>query len=252
MAVKQSETLLSKFVVNNFQRFGFWPKPLSSSSRYWLYSYIFNTILSTLLACLIINLILLDDINHITDSLVSTLTVAAYFLKALNFYYHRDGMKKCLNNLALFEHKTSEEIALTLSKQKLLNIFGFGYFIGGYLTIFALCFIPLSESERVNPLPVWYPFEWKLNIVIYGIGYAHQIILITLILTINVSFDCYSFFVMGMVAVQFRIIGIRLQNLGSKTSLNSDLGPTHNYSKLLKQSVQDLRHCISVYQDILR
>lgn len=238
MAITQSQSLISTVIVKVFQTFGLWPKP-SSTPRYWLYSYFFNIFLSTLLASATIHFVLLGDISKASESLVVVPTVTAYFVKLLNFYYYRHSMKKCLQDLALFQHNSPEEIAFTTAKHKLLNFCGFMYYTCGYVTLLALSFTPFNNENLKLPMPTWYPFDWKTNRIFYGIAYVHQMIIINLILTVNVGLDLYSYYLMGMVAVQFQIIGERLRKVG-------------NEKRLVSQSLQDLRECIIVHRETLR
>lgn len=252
----QSESAILKFIFKIFYIFGFWPDA-SSTPKYWILSFFFNNCLSTLLiASMTINLILSDDINEMTNSLVTTLTGIAYFVKAVNFYYYYDSIKACITELALFEHDTFEEVSLTVSRKKLLNTFGFVYYVGGYITIMAMVSIPFFVAEPLYPVAdVWYPFEWKTNRINFIIAYIHQVLSIMLILSLNIGFDLYSYYLMGMISVQFQILGMRLRNLGGEisTTVNS-IGNT-KLDKIIESKANDteeLRNCVRIHQDILR
>lgn len=129
--IQQSESAILKFSIQIFYVFGFWPKA-ASTPRYLLFSFLFNSS-GLLIASMTINLILLDNISDITNSLVTTLTGIAYLVKTLNFYFHRDSIKDCITELSSFEHGTIEEASLTSSRKKLLNYVGFAYYINLWL-----------------------------------------------------------------------------------------------------------------------
>lgn len=252
---KQSESRISKLLIFLFYIFGFWPKS-TSTSYYWIFSYIFNISFAILhLFSTSIHILLLDDVGKITDSLTTTFTMIAYVAKILNFYYHRDNMKRCLGDLETFPHYDSEEAEITTSKQKFLNILGFGYLIGGNITIYLMFLKPIFDNERGYPMPCWYPFEWKENNVHYGFAYLHHCIAVLVGLWLNVAFDFYPCYLLGMTAAQFRIVGVRLRNLGHDAFIGGKQGPskvsTLNNSTVNK-NVTDLRHCISTHQGILR
>lgn len=252
--IKQSESHISKLLVFLFYIFGFWPKS-TSSSYYWIFSYIFNisfAILHLFSTC--IHILLLDDVKKITDSFTTTFTMIAYVAKILNFYYYRDNMKRCLKDLETFPHYNSEEAGITVSKHKFLNFLGFSYLIGGNLTIYLMFLKPIFDDDRGFPMPCWYPFEWRTNNIIYGLAYLHHCIAVLVGLWLNVAFDFYPCYLMGMTASQFRIVGIRLRNLGYGVSIDSKPGSSKISTidnSSFNETVMDLRQCIRTHQEIL-
>lgn len=93
-------------------------------------------------------------------------------------------------------------------------------------------------------ISVWYPFEWKSNRIIFVFTYLHQVLSSILTLSLNIGFDFSAYYLMGMISVQFQIVGMRLRSLGREVSMevNGNIVP----------KIEQLLNCIRTHQNILR
>lgn len=190
---KANEPKLSPLLLQNLNLFGLWPK--TSSTLYWIYSYCLHFVVSLTYATLTsINVIFLDDLNEITDALYPTLTIVAYFVKLVNYYYYKDGFIQCLALLYDIQKNNSiDENRFAKKKLRYLTLLTTFFFVIGQITILAAAIRPLLLDTPALPLPSWYPIDWKNSIRNFWIVYIHEVIGAIIMVNVSVGIDGYVY-----------------------------------------------------------
>lgn len=115
------------------------------------------------------------------------------------------------------------------------------------MTMFSITFF---VTEPMFPVPAWYPFEWKSNRISFVFGCLHQVLSIIPILSLNIGFDFYSYYLMGMISVQFKTVGMRLRSLGREILMECENMETWNAN--IAPDIEQLLNCIRTHHNILR
>lgn len=235
--------------------FGLWHNAKSSTSLklYKFYSYAIHFIFSLMyLICMIINFVSIKSINNATDALFPTLTVVAYCLKLVNFYFNADGMQKIFEDTMKFQFKNDNEIRLTNEKLRSLYKLSVCFMTTAHVTII-LAFIRVLfiNNPPELPLPCWYPIDWKNNSFYYWIAYTYQMIGAFLILNVNATLDLYSILLMAIISKHMEILGDRLANITlqyDKRTYKSTDPHTAEQARINEELID----CIEVHQNLQR
>ncbi|KAJ6646565.1 Odorant receptor 59a, partial [Pseudolycoriella hygida] len=107
---------------------------------------------------------------------------------------------------------------------------------------------PLLSERPELPLPSWYPVDWKHIRRNFWIVYAHEVIGAIIMTSVSVGIDGYVYYLMGMVSSQLKILGNRLEKLGSEEVLGGNLVEKTETNHLNRNK---LKLCIKEHQDIL-
>ncbi len=251
MELDKKLTKLIFFILN---KFGLWQNSKSTASfmLYNLYSYAIHLIFSlTYLIFMVLNFITIDSISNATNALFPTLTVVAYCLKVVNFYFNANGMQKIYDDTMKFQFINDNEIHLTNEKLRFLYKVSVCFMATAHLTII-LAFIRVLfiNDPPELPLPCWYPIDWQHVRCYYWIAYAYQMIGAFLILNVNATLDLYSIYVMVIVCKQMEILGNRLANISlcydtRRKLINADASEHERIDG-------ELVGCIKVHQNLIR
>lgn len=241
---QKGATTFSRFLIFILNVYGLFPKTHRSTMYYWIYwicSYIFHFFISFafVIFALIYVIINITDIQKSTDSLCTTLTTLAYLFKIFNYYYYKEQIVNFVPKLyELQEENSPDETYLSNKKQQYVSRLSYSFLFTGHVAIGISCFKPFNEENPEMPLVCWYPLDWQNDSTSFWIVYPYSVICATVIMQVNITLDCFSYFLMDSIATQLDVTGKRLEQLGKNVESN-------------EMEQQKLISCIKHHQHLL-
>ncbi len=109
---------------------------------------------------------------------------------------------------------------------------------------------PIFEKERVLPVPIWFPLDWKNNLLYYWFAYIFSTLGQLSLVVLNSFIPIFIWFLMYGNALKLKLLGDRISKLGyqsfdEKRTIgqgteyhNAVIQSLHNYIKLHKEISQ--------------
>lgn len=218
---QKGETTFSRFLVFILHFYGLFPKSHKSAKFYWLYSYILHFIVSFgfVIFALIYVVINITNIEKTTDSLYTTLTILAYLFKIFNYYYYKDQIINFVPKLyKLQDINSPEENAFSIQKQRDVSLLSYLFLFAGHLAIGTSCLKAFRKDSPEMPLVCWLPLDWENNTTSFWIAYPYSVMCAFIIMHVNITLDCFSYFLMDTVATQLDLIAKRISQIGQRNA----------------------------------
>lgn len=239
---EKGSTTLSRFLIFILHVYGLFPnKSQKSTNYYWIYSYVFHFFISLVFVFFALTYVVINitDIEKTTDALYTTLTILAYLFKMFNYYYYKEQIVNFIPKLyKLQEVNSPEEMELSNEKQRDVSRLSYSFLFAGHLAIGTSCFKAFSKENPEMPLVCWYPVDWQNDLTSFWIVYPYSVICAFVIMHVNITLDCFSYYLMDTIATQLDVTGKRLEQLGNNVKNN-------------EQEQQKLVNCIKHHQHVL-
>lgn len=246
-----SENRLSQILRLILYIFGLWPEP-KTHPLYKLYSTVLHIVVPLVYSiCMSVNILKsINDVDHFTETLTSSLAVLSNFFKLVNYIYYKSNIIQCYTKLSEIQRNSRSNEKIFNSKLKNLNILTLMFYCGANCSVFAAIFKTLISTEFELPIPSWYPLDWKHNRRDYWIAYTYNTIGAFIVGNLNVTMDCYAYYLLAMVTAQFEMLFERIEELGKKNHDNVGVDtPSHKVA--LPDSVMSIKLCLKEHQNIL-
>lgn len=238
---QKGATTLSRFLIFILNAYGLFPKSQKLIKLYWIYSYILHFIISFafVIFALIYVVINITDIEKTSDALPTTLTIVAYLFKIFNYYHYKEQIVAFVPKLyALQDGNSAEEIQFTKDQQRYISILTYTFLSTGHVAIGTSSFKAFNKVNPEMPLVCWYPVDWEHDATSFWIVFPYSLWCAAAIMQVNITLDCFSYFLMDTIATQLLVVGRRLERLGKNVG-NDD------------EEQQKLIHCIKHHQYLL-
>lgn len=224
---------------------GQWPLDISSKFLAMLYNCYGLTVVITCLfiynLTICIYIFFTEDMLEATDNLCIGLTLIAEFGKLLNFRFFLQRIQTLLRMNEEFQLENDRESEFVDGQMVGFNkLVTFYYCLANVAVSFNSIGVLMTEEVRLLYL-AWFPFDWKSNSTAYAWVYTYQVVGVIFIANLGLSLDLFAAYLMHAASIQFDILGIRLQELGT---MNEEDG------RPKKRMDRDLIRCISIYQRI--
>ncbi len=158
----------------------------------------------------------ISDIEKTTDAMYTTLTIVAYLFKIFNYYYYKEQIVNFVPKLyALQELNSDEEIVLSNKMEQDVSRLTYSFLFAGHLAIGTSCFKAFSKENPEMPLVCWYPLNWQNDATSFWIVYPYSVVCAFVMMHVNITLDCFSYYLMDTIATQVVIIGRRLERLSN-------------------------------------
>lgn len=235
-----------QFLISVFRVAGIWNDHIS-----WSFFQLFYLVVVQLaffvsfFLSMCINLAFIESIESITESLYMTLTTVSLMVKIVNIVMKH---KKLLNfvkgiNASLIQPHNEEEIQLFRRAYKNFNWQRNTFFGSAYFCLIAALYSSAIGRDRL-PFPGWYPLDWKNNEKYFWIIYGYQILAMGLSCTTNAAADLMNGYMFFQIAIFFRMISKRIENIGHSGYNGKELPNGEACRKLLE--------CIRIHQFVTR
>lgn len=215
--VEKGSTTLSRFLIFILNAYGLFPRSHIYEKYYWIYSYIFHFLISCAFVffALMYIAVNISDINKISDALYTTLTILAYLFKIFNYYHYKEQIVKFVPKLyALRNSNTDDELKSANEMEQDVAKLSYYFLFAGHLAIGTSCFKAFSKTNPEMPLVCWYPLDWQNDPTSFWILYPYSVFCAFAIMHINITLDCFSYYLMDTVATQVTLVGKRLEEFG--------------------------------------
>lgn len=249
--VDYSENDLSKNLRHMLYVFGLWPES-TTHPLYKVYSLVLHISIPIVYSvCTFVNILKnINDMDHFTETLCSTLAVLSTFFKLLNYIYYKSNIIECYAKLSAIQQKSKPNDTIFYAKLHNLKRLSLMFYCGANSSIIAAIFKTLLATDYQLPIPSWYPLDWKHSRRDYWIVYAHNTIGAFIVGNLNVTMDCYAYYLMGMVTAQFEMLHQRIEELG--TNLGEVDNPKLSRKGAMVENVLSARLCFVEHQSILK
>ncbi|XP_037044538.1 odorant receptor 33a-like [Bradysia coprophila] len=223
---QKGSTTLSRFLIFILNVYGLFPKSNGPAKLYWIYSYVFHFFISLVfvgfaLAYIAINI---SDIEKTTDALYTTLTILAYLFKIFNYYYYKEQIVNFVPKLYKLQDENSpEEVELSNVLERDVSRLSYSFLFAGHLAIGTSCFKAFSKTNPEMPLVCWYPVDWQNDRTSFWIVYPYSVFCAFAIMHINITLDCFSYYLMDTIATHLVIIGRRVEQLGQNVKHDDEI-----------------------------
>lgn len=230
--------------------FGLWPEE-STHPLYHVYSALLHIIIPLAYTiCISINILKnINDVDRFTETFCVALAVLSTFFKLINYIYYKRNIIKCYAKLSEIQQNSRSIDKIFTVKLETLTMLTFMFYVGAFCTVIAAIFKTIIATEFELPIPSWYPLDWKNNRRDYWIVYSHNAIGAFIVGSLNVTMDCYAYYLMGMVAAQFEMLYARIEELG--TNFNGIDQKKLSYEMARKENIFLLKLCLKEHQNIL-
>lgn len=249
--VNFSDNRLSRSLRGILYIFGLWPESSTTNPLYDIYSFLLHIIISLAYSiCMFVNILKnINDVDHFTETVCSTLAVLSTFFKLLNYIYYKRNIIQCYENLSAIQQTNRPNDKSFHAKLANLNRLSLIFYCGANCSVFAAIFKTLLATDLELPIPSWYPLDWKQNRRDYWIVYGHNTIGAFIVGNLNVTMDCYDYYLMGMVTAQFEMLHQQIEELG--TNFKKVDETTLTYDMALRDNVLSAKLCLMEHQSIL-
>lgn len=159
-----------------------------------------------------------SDLNQATDVLYIALTETALVIKILSVWYHDALIKSMYNEWQqneMFELKTMQEYVMWQRPVKIFSLVAFLYITCSLSVVFCAFAAVLFLNKYQLPFPYWTPFNWK-HPSNYWYAYLYELFAMPLTCISNGTLDMLLCYMMQHLALLFKLIAMRLENLGTK------------------------------------
>ncbi|KAJ6644401.1 putative odorant receptor 71a, partial [Pseudolycoriella hygida] len=159
--------------------------------------------------------------------------------KIFNYYYYKEQIVNFVPKLyALDEYNNDEEIEWSRMQERGVSRLSYSFLFAGHLAIGTSCFKAFSKENPEMPLVCWYPLDWQNDTTSFWIVYPYSVFCAFAIMHINITLDCFSYYLMDTVSTQVLIVGRRVDKLG-KIAGNE------------KEDFEKLNVCIKRHQHVM-
>lgn len=131
------------------------------------------------------------------------------------------------------------------------------FYCGANCAVLAGIFKTLLASDYDLPIPSWYPLDWKHNRQHYWIVYSYNAVGAFIVANVNVTMDCYAYYIMGMITAQFDMLYQQIERLGTnldevgKRVQEEVYETTLSYDMAMKSNVKLARLYLEEHESIL-
>lgn len=212
---------LINFAIFIFHIFGLWPRE-HSTIIYTVMGYSFHIFFTagwTVAKC--IGTSMLQERSDLILLGPSTLYCILSVLRIFILMYNFDNIRKSFIQIRDFELNDQElryiqQKIATFSKSSIAYVM----FLSGSLGSAILT--PFFEPEPVMPIPIWFPLDYKNNVLYFWIGYWFSFLAILALVVLDSFSPIFIWFLMYGNALKLKLLSNRVSKLGYETADKKD------------------------------
>lgn len=202
------------FALTAFHIFGVWPRK-HSTMLYTIIAFAFHTFFTagwTTAKC--IGTAMLEKRAEIIllapTSLYASMSTLRIYIVMFNF----KRIKRSFDEITEFELKSDNESDFIRKKVKRFSRTSVAYVIFMFSALGSALVAPIFETERVLPVPIWFPLDWKNNLLYYWFAYIFSTLGQLSLVVLNSFVPIFIWFLMYGNALKLKLLGGRLSKLG--------------------------------------
>lgn len=217
MTLKFGSNNFINFAITAFHVFGVWPKEYSTQ-LYTIMAFSFHTFFTagwTTAKC--IGTAMLEKRAEIIllapTSLYASMSTLRIYIVMFNF----KKIKRSYDEITEFELKSDQESEYIRDKVGRFSRSSVAYVVFMFSALGSALVAPIFEKERVLPVPIWFPLDWKNNLFYYVFAYIFSTLGQLSLVVLNSFVPIFIWFLMYGNALKLRLLGNRVSKLGYQT-----------------------------------
>lgn len=238
------------FAITAFHIFGVWPRK-HSTILYTIAAFAFHTFFTagwttakwfgTAKLEKRAELILLAP-----TSLYASMSTLRIYIVMFNF----EKIKRNFDEITQFELKSDSEADYIRKKVKGFSRSSVAYVVLMFSALGSALVTPIFEKERVLPVPIWFPLDWKNNLLNYWFAYIFSTLGQLSLVVLNSFIAIFIWFLMYANALKLKLLGDRLSKLGYQSyDERRTIGQGTDYQN---RSIRVLNDYIKLHKQISR
>lgn len=205
------------FAITAFHVFGVWPRQ-HSTKLYTIIAFAFHTFFTAgWVTFKWFGTAMLDKRAEIIllapTSLYASMSTLRIYIVMFNFL----KIKRSFEEITEFQLKTDHEREFVQKKVKRFSRSSVAYVIFMFSALGSALVAPIFEKERVLPVPIWFPLDWKNNLLYYWFAYIFSTLGQLSLVVLNSFVPIFIWFLMYGNALKLRLLGDRVSKLGYQT-----------------------------------
>lgn len=216
-----------KFHILVWKICGVWPDTQSQQIWYPFYAILFFGIIFIIFpVCMILNLIWVDNLNQVVETLLICSTCVLASLKGFFVLLKQSKLRELfaiINEMDMHVKTDVQKdiIKVAIKECRTLIFVASGLYYGGVNSAFILSFL---GSERALMWPSWYPcIHYENSTVIFFTLAIYQYVASLFVALMDSSVDIYGSALNKMLGAHLDILGIQLKNLGIEPDKNTQI-----------------------------
>lgn len=233
LTIGSTTKFFDNYLVYLLYLFGSWPKPNQSHPKLALF---YTTILIAVsyLYCMLYSSFFVDNLyirsNLTSLSILSTLVM----IRVFNLNASWKGVQNSFTELQNFVLYDEDERLYIKKKMPLITFLSAVFLFSHHFWVLGTMAVPFFMSERLLPLHVSFPFDWKHNLFFYILGYIYGVLGMVTLTSMNALTSIFICYVMLMISFQVEILGRRIEKIGYSNKLQPDQLPVEVLVKCIK------------------
>lgn len=215
--LKFGSNSLINFSILAFNIFGVWPRN-HSTVIYTIIGYAFHILFSagwTVAKC--IGTTMLEKRSDLILLGPSSLYCCMSTLRIFIVMYNFKNIKRNYDKIIGFEVNT-EEFEDTQIKIKRFSRNSVAYVVFLFSALGSAVFEPFFKKERMMPIPIWFPLDYRNNIMYFWIGYWFSFFGILSLVVLDSFIPIFIWFLIYSNALKLKMLGNRISKLGYDTT----------------------------------
>lgn len=236
-------------LVNFLYLFGSWPKPNQSYLKRVLF-YVTIIIAVSYLYCMLYSSFFVENLyirsNLTSLSILSTLVL----IRVFNFNVSWKGVQSCLTELQNFILNDDDERLFIKAKMPMITFLSAVFLFSHHFWVLGSMIVPFFMSERLLPLHVSFPFDWKHDVFYYVVAYIYGVLGMITLTSMNALTSIFICYVMLMLSLQIEVLGRRICKIGHSNILQHNQKPSEALVNCIKmhKNLDELIQVIGNYE----
>lgn len=238
------------FALTAFHVFGVWPRK-HSTILYTIVAFAFHTFFTAgWTAAKSVGTAMLTNRSELIllapTSLYASMSTLRIYIVMFNF----KKMKRSFDEITEFALKNDQESEYIRKKVKRFSRSSVAYVIFMFSALGSALVAPIFEKERILPVPIWFPLDWKNNLLYYAYGYIFSTLGQLALVVLNSFVPIFIWFLMYGNALKLRLLGNRLAKLGYRTF--DEKRNVRNDTEYQNEAIRSIHTFIKVHKQILK
>lgn len=200
-----------------FHIFGLWPRK-HSTIIYTVLGYSFHILFSagwTIAKC--IGTAMLEDRSDLILLGPSSLYCIMSILRIFIFLYNFANIRKSFDQIREFA-LNDQESRYIQGRITTFSRTSVAYVVFMFCALGSAVVTPFFEEERVMPIPIWFPLDYKNNVLYFWIGYWFSFLGIFSLVVLDSFLPIFIWFLMYGNALKLNVLSDRVSALGYETA----------------------------------
>lgn len=131
--------------------------------------------------------------------------------------FNFNRIKRSFDEITEFELESDQESEYIRKNVKSFSKSSVAYPILMFSALGSALVTPIFEKERVLPVPIWFPLDWKNNLLNYWFAYIFSTLGQLALVVLNSFLPIFIWYLMYGNSLKLKLLGERISKLGYQT-----------------------------------